>query len=86
MPCGKRPVVVLARAVDAFEGLFMLQANQTVVGCVETHLFHGKQVLVDCAVGVGEQRGKLVLSRSNLVVLRLGGNAERPQVVVELPS
>ena len=74
---------MLAGAVDALEGLFMLQANQAVVGCVEAHLFHGEQVLVDCAVGVGEQRGKLVLSRSNLVVLGLCGNTQSPQVVVD---
>ena len=74
---------MLAGTVDALEGLFMLQANQAMMGCIEAHLFHREQVFVDCAVRVGEQRSKLVLCRGNLVVLGFCRNAQRPQVVID---
>ena len=80
---GKRPVVVLAGTVDAFERLFVLQANQAMMGRIETHLFHGKQVFVDCTIRVGEQRSKLVLRRGNLVVLGFCGNTQCPQIVID---
>ena len=52
--------------------------------CQQTHLLHGKQVLVHAAVRVREDGCQLVLRRSHLVVLRARGHAERPQLVVEL--
>ena len=81
---GDGPVVVLARPVDALEGLFVLQAHETVVARQKLHLLHGKQVLVYRAVRLGEDGRQLVLGRRHLVVLRLRGDAERPQLVVEL--
>ena len=80
---GNGPVVMLARAVDPFEGLLMEQTDQTVMACDGFHQFHGDQVVVDRAVGHGEDRCKLVLRRSNLVVLGLGGDAELPERVIE---
>ena len=81
---GNCPVVVLARAVDALEGLFMLQADKAVVAGEKLHLLHREQVLIDSAIRIRENRRKLVLRRSDLVVLGLRGNAELPQLVVEL--
>ena len=81
---GKRPVVVLARAVDALEGLLVLQAHQAVVAGQKAHLLHGEQVLVDGAVRVGEDGRQLVLGGGHLVVLRARRHAERPQLVVKL--
>ena len=81
---GNGPVVMLARAVDPFEGLLMEQTDQTVMACNGFHQFHGDQVVVDRAVGHGEDRCELVLRRSNLVVLGLGGDAELPERVIKL--
>ena len=75
---------MLARAVDAGERLLVLQAHQAVVAGQKAHLLHGEQVLVDGAVGVGEDGGQLVLGGGHLVVLRLGRHAQLPQLVVEL--
>ena len=81
---GNGPVVVLARPIDGLEGLLMLQAHQAVVAGQKLHLLHGEQVLVHGAVRLGEDGRQLVLGRSHLVVLGLRGNAEGPQLVVEL--
>ena len=80
----ERPVVVLARAVDGLEGLLVLEAHQAVVAGQQAHLLHGQQVLVDAAVGLGEDGRQLVLGWGHLVVLGLGRHAELPQLVVEL--
>ena len=78
------PVVVLAAAVDALERLLMLQADQTVlVGDLPHHL-HRQQVVVDGDVGGVVDGGQLMLAGGDLVVLGLGGNAERPQLVVQI--
>ena len=79
-----RPVIVLARAVDAIEGLFVKQANQTVAGSEKLHLLHGDEIVVDRLVDLGIYRSKLVLARRDLVMLGLCGNAERPQLVIEI--
>ena len=81
---GDGPIVVLARPVDGLEGLLVLQAHQAVVAGQQLHLLHGEQVLVHRAVRLGEDGRQLVLGRGHLVVLGLRGNAERPQLVVEL--
>ena len=80
----KRPVVVLARTVDALEGLLVQQADQVVAGGDELHLLHHDQILVDGLVDLAIDRGELMLAGSNLVVLGLGGNAKRPQFIVQV--
>lgn len=62
----------------------MLEAREAIVRCIEAHLLHGEQVLIDGAVGIGEDGREFVLCRCNFVVLGLGCNAELPQIVVEL--
>ena len=79
-----RPVVVLARAVNAFEGLFVQQAGQAVIGCEQAHLLHGQQVLVDRPIRVREDGRQFVLGGRDLVVLGARGDAERPQLFVQL--
>jgi hypothetical protein len=62
----------------------MLQAHKTVMGCKQAHLLHRDQVVVDSKRATLEDRGKLMLARCNLVVLRLCRDAELPELVVEL--
>ena len=81
---GQGPVVVLAGAVDALERLFVQQAHQAVMAGQKAHLLHGEQVLVNGAVRVREDGSQLVLGGCHLVVLRLGGDAELPQLLVKL--
>ena len=61
----------------------MLQAHQAVMAREQAHLLHREQVLVDGAVGVGEDRGQFVLGGRHLVVLGARRHAERPELLVE---
>ena len=74
----KRPVVVLARTVDALKGLLVQQADQVVTGGDELHLLHHDQILVDGLVDLAIDRRELMLAGSDLVVLGLSGNTKRP--------
>ena len=62
----------------------MLQADQTVLGGDLLHHLHGQQVVVDGHVGGVEDGSQLMLTGSNFVVLGLGGNAQLPQLFVQL--
>ena len=81
---GHGPVVMLAAAVDALKRLLMLQADQTVLGSDLLHHLHRQQVVVDGNVGGVEDGSQLMLTGSNFVVLGLGGNAQLPQLFVQL--
>ena len=81
---GHGPVVVLAAAVDTLERLLMLQADKTVLGGQLLHHLHRQQVVVDGDVGGVEDGGQLMLAGSYLVVLGLGGDAQLPQLFVQL--
>ena len=80
----ERPVNVLARAVDAREGLFVQQAHKVVALGDLFHRLHDELVLVARGVGVGVDGGHLVLAGRDLVVLGLGEYAELPQLLVQL--
>ena len=80
----QRPVVVLAAPVDALEGFLVQQAHQVVAARDELHLLHDEEIVVHGLVELGVHRGELVLARRDLVVLRLGRNAQRPQLVIEV--
>jgi len=81
---GEAPVVVLARAVDAGKRLLVEQAGEPVaLGDLLEH-FHGQLVVVGCDVGGGEDRREFVLCGRNLVVLGLGGDAEFPQLHIQI--
>ena len=81
---GHGPVVVLAGAIDAGKRLFMEQANKSVAQGDFFHRFHRQLVVVGGDVGGGEDRGQFMLRRCNLVVLGLGGDAELPQLHIQV--
>ena len=81
---GDGPVVVLAAAVDPGKGLFVEQADQIVPFRYPLHDLHGQLVVVRGDVGGGIDGGQLVLSRGDLVVFRLGQDAQLPQLDVQL--
>ena len=65
----ERPVVMLARSIHAFEGLFVKQAHQTEAAGEHGHLLHGEEVLVDGRI---VERIMLAVGRILGEVLRLG--------------
>ena len=74
---------MLAVSVYTGKGLFMQQADQTVLGSDLLHDLHGELVVVGCDVGRGIDRGKLVLRRRNLVVLGFCEDSQLPQFFVQ---
>ena len=82
--CRHRPVVVFARTVYACKRLFVQQAHKSVTGSDLLHNLHCKLVMVGCDICRCVYRRKLVLSGSNLVMLRFRKHAELPQLLVEI--
>ena len=82
--CRERPVVVLARAVDSLERLFVQQADESVTLCDLLHHLHGELIVVGRLVCHTVDGCKLVLRGRGLVVLGLCEHAELPQLLVEL--
>ena len=80
----KRPVDVLARAVDAREGLLVRQTGHTVFLGDRTQLDHDQLLMIGCYVGALEHRCNLVLARRHLVVARLDRDAELEQLTLDL--
>ena len=81
---GKRPVVVLAGAVDALEGLFAQQADEPVLFGGLLHDVHDELVVVRGDVGRVIYAGELVLGGSGLIVLGPGRDADAPELLVYL--
>ena len=81
---GQGPVVVLAAAVDAGKGLFMEQADKTVLDGDLFHHLHGQLVVVGGDVDVGKHRGQFVLRGRGFVVFGAGEHAQFPQFLVQL--
>ena len=79
-----RPVIVLARTVDAVERLFMQQADKAVTIGDLAHELHGQLVVIGGDVGGLEDGRHLVLCRCDLIVLGLGVYAHLPQLLVEI--
>ena len=79
-----RPVVVLARAVDAGERLLVQQADEPVAAGDVLHDLHRQLLVVGADVGVLEDRRDLVLGRRDLVVAGLDRHAELGQLVLGL--
>ena len=67
---------MLARAVDAREGLLVQEELQPVAAGHALHGFHDEHVVVGGDVGVLEDRRDFVLRRGDFVVPCLDGNAE----------
>ena len=79
-----RPVVVLARAVDAREGLLMGQEHEVVLTRQALHRAHDDHVVVGADGGGLVHGGHLELGGSHLVVASLGGDAQAPEFAVEI--
>ncbi len=79
-----RPVVVLARAVHAGEGLLVEQADQVVAPRHLLHQLHAEELVVGADVGALEDRGDLVLTRRHLVVAGLDRHPELGQLELGL--
>ena len=79
-----RPVVVLARAVDAGERLLVQQADEPVAAGDVLHDLHRQLLVVGADVGVLEDRRDLVLGRRDLVVAGLDRHAELGQLLLGL--
>ena len=79
-----RPVVVLARAVDALEGLLVQQADEAVAGSDLLHHLHRELVLIGRNVDGRENGRELVLCGGDFVVLGLGEDPVPPEFFVEL--
>ena len=62
----------------------MLQAHQAVVAGQKLHLLHVSRFSSTARFVSAKMGSQLVLGRSHLVVLGLRGNAQRPQLIVEL--
>ncbi len=71
-----RPVVVLARSVDAGERLFVKQADQAVFVGGLSHYFHRQVLVVGAEIGVLKDRGEFVLAGGDFVVAGLHRHAE----------
>jgi len=72
----QRPVVVLARAVHALEGLLMEQDTEAVAACHLPHERHDEHVVVDGKVALLVDGRQLELVGGDLVVACLQGNAQ----------
>ena len=81
---GDRPVVVLSGAVHPFKGLLMQQADKAVAVSHLFHDLHGQLIVIRGDVGGGIDRRHLMLAGRNLVVLRLGVDAQLPQFLVQV--
>ena len=81
---GHGPVVVLAGAVDAGEGLLVQQTHQIVPGSHLLHDLHGELVVVGGQVGGGIDGRQLMLGGGDLVVLGLRQDAQLPELLVQI--
>ena len=79
-----RPVVVLAGAVDAGERLLVDEEHQAVLRGKPPHHAHHDHVVVRADRRRLVDRRHLELTRGDLVVARLGRDAEPPELAVEI--
>ena len=79
-----RPVVVLARAVDARERLLVQQADEPVAARDVLHHLHGQLLVVAAHVRVLEHGRELVLGGRHLVVAGLDRHAQPGELLLGL--
>lgn len=79
-----RPVVVLAGSVDASEGLLVQEASEVVLSGDVSHDLHHNHVVIAGDAHRFEDRGHLVLSRSDFVMSSGGGDSESPEVPFDI--
>ncbi len=75
---GQRPVVVFAGAIDAGEGLFMEQTDQSLLVRHSFQGLHHDLVVVGGYIGFCIDGSQFVLCRRYFIVLGLGRNAHLP--------
>ena len=76
---GHRPVVVLARTVDAGERLLVQETRQTVLVGGAAQDLHRQHLVIGRQIGVFEDRRYLILAGSDFVVPRLDGHGQLEQ-------
>ena len=81
---GKRPIVVLSRAVYPLEGLFVKQTGHAVFPGHLFHNLHRQLILIHRNIGGIEYGRKLVLGGRHLVVFCFGEYPVRPQGFVQI--
>ena len=62
----------------------MQQADQPVAFRYLLHHFHGQLVLIRRDIAGGVDRRQLMLPRRDFLMLGLGGNAQLPQLIVQI--
>ena len=80
----QRPVVVLARSVDARERLFVQQANVAMPPGRAAHHFHRQHVVVRGDVHILVHGSDLKLAGSHFVVAGVRGDAEREKALLHI--
>ena len=80
----ERPVVVLTGAIDTGKRFLMKQALETMAWCGLLHDLHHQLVMVDRKVRLIINRCQLMLCRCDLVVLRLRGHTELPELHIHI--
>ena len=81
---GHRPVIMFAGAVDAGKRFFVQKADQSMAEGDFFHGLHRQLIMVGGDVGGRKDRGEFMLGRGDLVVLGLGGDAELPQLHIQV--
>ena len=75
---------MFTRAIDILKGFLVLKAGKTVMSCKKLELLHGQEVVVNSKSTLLKDRCKLMLARSNLIVLGLCRDAQLPELVIKL--
>ena len=81
----ERPVIVLAGAVDSVKRLLMQETDEAMAAGRLFQRLHHKLVMVHRNVCLIIDRGQLMLRGRDLIVLRLCGDAELPELDVHIP-
>ena len=76
---------MLSGSVYPGKGLLVKQAGQPVASRYLLHGLHHKLIVIHRGIGHLIDGGKLVLGRRHLIVLGLGGNAQLPELDVQIP-
>ena len=82
--CAERPIVVLTRAVNAFEWLFVQKYAEMVTCCNLTHYGHQQLIVVICKVCLLVYRSQLELVWCNLVVACFEWNTEFQTLILQI--
>ena len=75
---------MLAGAVHALKGFLVEQTDQAVAGGYFLHDLHSQLVVVCGNIRGGVDEGQFMLSRSHLVVLGLGQDAQLPKLLIQI--